>query len=291
MTTYPIYLMIVLLAVILPFLSAFVWYILLGFLLPGFPKIIGKVLFLKNKERWKKDASLSFSQILVHLSILVSIPASAVMEVLFIVPIVLVLGVESGLAQTLGVASAGPIEEVMKLLSAIVVYLIILLTHGGLRKGYDKVKVGIIAGIFSGAVFGLVESIGYLSIALEEIIINGPTLQYMDAFFWRVILGVSVHAVYTGVASGGIGRDGWSGKVKITSILLFISIIFHTMNNGIQGFFFLILEMEDALGYILVDIIQGSMVLASLVILALVWRGVIFGEKSFFSHIRGTGEK
>ncbi len=282
MRGYPIFLLIAILAVFIPFLSAGVWFYLYNILLPGFSKVVKKMLFINNKEAWKRNVAVSFAQLMFHLSLMITIPASILLEFLVLLPLVLAIGIESGVTQTLTVASAGPIEEIMKLVSAIAIYFIIFHTHGRLRQGYDKVKVGIVAGIFAGAVFGLVESIGYLTIAVEELILNGATLQYMDAFVWRVILGVAIHASFTGLASGGIGRKGWSWKVKITAVLLLLAIFFHTFNNAIQGYVFLILEMNDATAYLIVDVIQGILAVANLALLSLVWRGIIFkkGEDS-----------
>jgi hypothetical protein len=62
----------------------------------------------------------------------------------------------------------------------------------------------------------------------------------------------------------------------VTAILLGISILFHSMNNGIHGLVFLILDIEEVMGYLMVDIIQGILAVANLSLLALVWRGLIF---------------
>jgi hypothetical protein len=276
LTGYLTFLFIATAAVMLPLISAAVWFLIFSFILPGFPLVVRKLLFIGNAGKWKQDVAVSFTQLMFHLSMMVSLPASAVLELIVLIPLALLMGVESGVTQTLVVASAGPIEETMKFASALVIFIIIFLTHGRLKGDYNPIKVGIISGIFAGTVFGLVESIGYLSIALEELVLNGPTLQYMDAFVWRVLLGVSIHASYTGLASGGMGRRTWSERVRITSILLGIAIVYHTLNNGVQGFIFLILEMDDASGYLIVDVFQGFLAVSNLILLSLVWRGKIF---------------
>ncbi len=275
MMPYPIFLLIALAIVLVPLLSASLWFIIFSLILPGFKDVTKGILRMDGEPLWKRDIALGASQLFFYMSVMLTVPASAILELFFIIPFILVMGAANPVAQTFSVISAGPIEEIMKWTSAATVYFLIYLSFGRTGKMPDRIRVGIAAGLFSGACFGLVESVGYLTSGTSDLINHGISIRTLDPLIWRMVLGVSVHAMYTGIAAGGLGRFGWGNKFRTTLILLVSSIVLHSLNNGVQGLIVLIMGMDDLFGLILTDSVQMLLALAGFILLSLLWRGIL----------------
>jgi hypothetical protein len=78
--------------------------------------------------------------------------------------------------------------------------------------------------------------------------------------------------MYTAIASIGLGRPNSMSMLRWTAIGLSVAVILHSLNNGIQGLFLLILGMDGLPIYILIDISQIVLMLIGAIWLISVWR-------------------
>lgn len=273
MTGFLFYLLAGTLSILIPLLSLLFWSLIFSIIFPGSKDLVRRIMRFDTAESWKKEASITLSQLLFYISALISIPGSVFLEALFFIPFIWIGIFDNGIVATFLVSLAGPIEESMKLLAALALHLIIMRSFRFDENRPDKVRIGIIAGLFTGAVFGIIESVGYLSVSLSTMISGGLSIQTMDEFVFRAVFGVSAHAIFTGLASGGLGRNGRQNKIRVTAILLSIAVLLHSLNNFSEGMVVLVLEMEGALGIFITNVIQISLLASGLFLLILVWRG------------------
>ncbi|MGA1848051.1 MAG: PrsW family glutamic-type intramembrane protease [Thermoplasmatota archaeon] len=262
---------------LLPLVSLAVWTMVLLWFFPYSRKEFPKFALLRG------DASLRYiviSLIPVYFisSSLISAGISVVLEggvVLMLLPF---YGMGAGIPETLSVMSAGPIEESAKLLLSFLLYLnLYLVWRARAKRGSEKwkgngVKDAMICGLFIGAAFGFLESILYMFGHFSDLASKGPSLEIIDPLVWRFLLGVAIHAIYTSIATAGLGRKTIQGKVAMTSAVLAISIIFHAVFNGVQGFIVFVLEWEGTLAFVVTDIIQMILVIITFVVFLFLWR-------------------
>jgi hypothetical protein len=271
--------------------SFILWCVIITLLLPGSRKIISKIMRFGSEDIWKRDVSITLSQVLFYVLNIIMIPASLIMEFIVIATIVAFSLSQSGIAQVSMLVAAGPIEETMKLIASLVLFSFISFTFGSRGVKIDLVRVGIISGLFTGACFGFVESVGYLTIGLEGLLVEGFEISSIDEVLWRFAAGISIHSLYTGIASGGLGRRRKSSRSRVTLILLLVAIAFHSLNNGIQGLIFIILDIEGTLGYVLTDISQLVLLISGVLVLRSVWNGKVFGEDTSSYDSQGTSKR
>jgi RsiW-degrading membrane proteinase PrsW (M82 family) len=169
------------------------------------------------------------------------------------------------------VVSAGPIEEGAKLAVAFLAFVIVERSLSSAR-GRNPVKDGILIGMFVGCSFGFIESTGYLLLGFSDLLSNGLSFSTVDPVAWRIVLGVIIHGMYTAIASIGLGRPNSMSMLRWTAIGLSVAVILHSLNNGIQGLFLLILGMDGLPIYILIDISQIVLMLIGAIGLIWVWR-------------------
>lgn len=264
------------LSISIPLLSAYIWFNIFGKIFPGFRGMVASI--IGRNDSWRRDITLSSVQIIFYVVCLIAIPMAVALELMVAAPFFLLFGMDDPYILTLTVSSAGPIEELMKLFASIIVFIIMIRSMKKRSEGKERVRLGMVSGFFAGACFGFVESIGYIAPAFWEIIENGLTGELIDAVIWRAILGVSIHAIYTGLASGGLGRKNRRSILTITTQLLVISIIFHTLNNLVQGIFLLILDIDLTIAYMMTDLFQILLITILIFITYWVWKGKMFKE-------------
>ncbi len=166
------------------------------------------------------------------------------------------------------VVIAGPAEETSKFLCAIPPLALLWILQ---KKNGNKVLPihPIIAGVCVGAVFGLFESFTYIFAHVVELYSEGWDLLTFDMLYWRVILGVSVHAVMSGIACSGMiftRPNTDSVKGSLTSLMalgtLLMAIVIHSTIN----FVFLTNYVVDGIwGLLIGDLIQLCMIIAMMV--------------------------
>jgi RsiW-degrading membrane proteinase PrsW (M82 family) len=169
------------------------------------------------------------------------------------------------------VVSAGPIEEGAKLAVAFLAFSILQRSLSSAR-GNDPVKDGILIGMFVGCSFGFIESIGYLLIGFSNLLSNGLSFSTVDPVAWRILMGVFIHGMYASIAAIGLGRPNLKGMLKWTAIGLSVAVLLHSLNNGIQGLFLLIMRMDGLPIHILIDIFQMALMIIGAIMLIAVWR-------------------
>jgi len=266
------------LAAMLPVLSLVAWAFIFSRFFPYTRREFTKVVFLKDADRTLYYIMLGMIPIFFLTGSIVSAGLSVVGEGMFMVFLYMFDNSMSAASQVINVMSAGPIEESMKLLVAGLTYMTIYLIWKKVpldkqkKVNRDTVKDGLIIGIFAGASFGFLESLLYLFSNFTQLTTDGFNFGTVDPILWRFVLGVMVHALYTGIASSGLGRGTIGSKVAVTSVALGISVVLHALNNGIQGYIILILEMDNMTGWIISDILQGVLILIGIGIFIAAWK-------------------
>ncbi|MGA1820820.1 MAG: PrsW family glutamic-type intramembrane protease [Thermoplasmatota archaeon] len=266
------------LAAVLPAVSLLAWTWVFTRFFPYSRREFAKVVFLKGADRTLYYIMLGMVPIFFLTVSLVSAGLSFVGEGMFLFIVYLFDPAISNASQVIVGMSAGPIEESMKLLAAGLIFMTIHLIWKKVpakeqrEVKRDTVKDGIIIGVFAGASFGFLESILYLFAHFVQLSADGVSFILMDLIIWRFVLGVFVHALYTGIASAGLGRRTFGNKALVTSIALSISVILHSLNNGIVGYISLMTDLDDAIGVAISDVLQVSLILVGIVIFIFAWK-------------------
>lgn len=264
-----------LLVVILPFISFSVWALLFMSLFPYSRKTFPLSIFLKEWGATAKFISLGLIPLFLLASSMISAGISIVLELGFALVASMVFAGDTNITLMTVLMSAGPIEESAKLLCAALIYMTVFLIwkkRPQMAKRRNRVKDGLIIGLLAGASFGLLESILYMFSGFNTLISRPLTLSTIDPLIWRFTLGVSLHAVYTGLASAGLGRSTLMKKVAFTSIFLSAATILHSLNNGIQGYFTLYSDIEGITQIIITDIIQFGLAASAVVLFIVLWK-------------------
>ncbi|MBN1538884.1 MAG: PrsW family intramembrane metalloprotease [Candidatus Thermoplasmatota archaeon] len=266
------------LAAILPVISLTVWTLIFTLFFPYSRREFGKVVLFRGADRTLRYIMLGMTPIFFLAASIVSAGLSIMLEAFFMVFIFIFDSSMSPASQVLSLMSAGPIEETMKLLTAGLIYMTIYLIWRKARRNRqlevkrDRVKDGMIIGCFAGAAFGFLESILYLFSNFTALALQGPSFGSIDPILWRFVLGVMVHALYTGIASAGLGRRTIPMKVIATAVFLTASVVLHALNNGIQGYIVLVLEMDNTTGWLISDILQTFLILIGIALFILAWK-------------------
>jgi hypothetical protein len=98
------------------------------------------------------------------------------------------------------------------------------------------------------------------------------TFSTLDPLAWRAFLGVLVHGLYAAIACVGLGRPSVRGVLAWTAIGLSASVALHSLNNGVQGLFLLVLGLDGLPIYLLVDSVQLLLIAIGAALLIYVWR-------------------
>lgn len=270
MISYLVILLMGSMTVFLPLLSLFIWGSILGMASPYFRKNFTRNIGWMSRDRTVKLSSLALTPWIFMITGLASVGFALFFELLFLVGVsLLITNQEIILLTTL--VSAGPIEEVGKLLITILVFIPVY-HMGRNRRGKNSALDGIICGLIVGGSFGFLESLTYMIQGFSLLSTNGFNFLTLDPLIWRFVLGVSIHAVFTGIASAGIGRDSWRGKLFYTLIGLSVAIFMHSLNNGVEGLASLLFNMNEIVPVIWTDVIQITFVLIDFTILVMLWR-------------------
>jgi RsiW-degrading membrane proteinase PrsW (M82 family) len=266
------------LAVLLPVVSLIFWsLVVLGFF-PYSRKVFPKVVFLKGADRSLRNIMVGMIPIIFMTASFISAGISIVGGYAFLIMIQIFDPSFSSISTVISLMSAGPIEESAKLLAAILIYLSFFLIWRKVplnkqkKVKRDRVKDGMLFGLFVGASFGFLESLLYLFQNFITLSLWETSFYTLDPIIWRFVLGVMIHALYTGIASAGLGRSRFISKVMVTVIALSASVILHALNNGVQGVIILILEMDNLKGWLISDILQGILVFIGICIFIMAWR-------------------
>lgn len=262
-------------SVLLPLVSLFIWTGLLMFISRYAREVFSSQVLWRTKDDVLRFSSYALTPIVFILTGVISAGFAVVVGIPLLY-IMLNLYLSDAAVGMISLVSAGPIEETGKLLVAAGLYSILILMGKKVRavsdiKGKNRVKDGILIGIFVGASFGFIESILYLIWGFVGIRQEGFMFQSMDPVIWRFVLGVSMHAVFTGIASAGLGQKGWKRKVAFTFPVLFIAAAVHSLNNGVSGFVSIVLGMDTLESILIVDAIQIMLVVFDFIILAVFW--------------------
>jgi len=232
-----------------------------------------------SRDRSFRMISLSLTPWFFAMAGILSAGASLTFEIIF-AGMLAFSGLSTEVSGLALVVSAGPIEETAKWIVALGLFLLLgaVLGYHGPR---DRVKDGILVGMFVGCAFGFLESVGYLAIGVSGLIGDGISYATLDPVVWRVVLGVFLHGVYTAIASVGLGRS-IKGAVLWTLFGRTSAIMLHALNNGIQGYIVLVLGEEGTSYMILIDALQAGLLISALIILAAVW--ISRGKKNYGSR-------
>jgi RsiW-degrading membrane proteinase PrsW (M82 family) len=266
------------LAVILPVIALASWSFVFVRLFPYARKEFQKVVFLKGSDDSLRYIVIGMIPVFFIAASLVAAGISVVIGLFFRLILYLIDPSLGPITQTIEAMSAGPIEESAKLSMALLIYLTFYWIwrkvpwqkHDEVKR--DTVKDGMVFGLFVGASFGFLESLLYLFFNFIGLASFGFSYETMNPIIWRFVLGVMIHAMYTSIASAGLGRKTMNRKLVVTAIVLGISIILHALNNGVHGFILFVMDLGDKLGLILVDVIQITLVIIGLVIFVALWR-------------------
>ena len=211
------------LTVILPLVSFVGWAFLFTRFFHYSRESFPRTIFLRDWGKTARYISLGLIPIFFAAASIVSASISILFEFMISIIVILIFSIESSVAQLSILMSAGPIEESAKLVCAGLLYMTIYLIwkkRPEQSRERNRVKDGLIIGLFAGAAFGLLESVLYL-FAGFNLFMNQPiSLFTVDPIVWRFVLGVSLHALYTGIASAGLGRSSFGSKIAYTSVFL-----------------------------------------------------------------------
>ncbi|MFO8050142.1 MAG: PrsW family glutamic-type intramembrane protease [Thermoplasmatota archaeon] len=263
------------LAVILPLVSFVVWGFVFMKLFRYSSEQFPQTIFLRGWGATARYISIGMIPLFIIAASLLSAGISIVFEMIFMVIVSLILSAQGGIALVLSLMSAGPIEESAKLLCSAMIYMLIFLvwkSRPEMSKERNRIKDGMIIGLIAGSSFGLLESVLYLFSGFDLLLTSSPTISTVDPIVWRITLGVSIHALWTGISSTGLGRSTLKRKLGYSAVFLMVAVVFHSLNNGVQGFFYYILDMKGTTGLVITDIIQFSMVVMGIVIFILLWK-------------------
>ncbi|MGA1822444.1 MAG: PrsW family glutamic-type intramembrane protease [Thermoplasmatota archaeon] len=262
-------------SILLPILSLSSWSGLLAYTSRYAREVFAYQVLWKTKEAVLRYSSFSITPVLFILSGVISAGFAIAVGFVFLL-FMAVSGLSIEIIGFISLVSAGPVEETGKLLVAIGLYALLMVLGkkvGETRevKGKNRVKDGMLIGMFVGASFGFIESILYLIMGFIGLKQNGFMFQTIDPVIFRIILGVSIHAVFTGIASAGLGQKGWKRKVVYTVLVLGIAASVHSLNNGISGFASIILGLDSLLSLLIVDTLQIILVVFDFIILIIFW--------------------
>ncbi|MEA3558035.1 MAG: PrsW family glutamic-type intramembrane protease [Candidatus Thermoplasmatota archaeon] len=263
------------LAIILPLVSLIGWVFLFTRFFHYSREVFPKSIFLRGWGSTARYISLGLLPLFMSAASIVSASISIIFELLVSIIVILIFSGGSNVTLLTVTMSAGPIEESAKLLCAGLLYMTVYLIwrkRPEMSKERNRVKDGLLIGLIAGASFGLLESVLYL-FAGFDIFMNQPiSLFTVDPILWRFVLGVSIHALYTGIASAGLGRSSFRSKVAYTLIFLPVAVVLHSLNNGVQGFFIYVLDMDGTAGLIIIDILQILLILIGCGVFILLWK-------------------
>ena len=262
-------------AILLPIISLASWSGLLAYMSRYVRDVFAYQVLWKTKEAVLRYSSYSITPVLFILSGVVSAGFAIAVGFLLLL-FMAVSGLSVEMIGFTSLVSAGPVEETGKLLVAIGLFTVLMVMGKKVKatrdvKGKNRVKDGMIIGMFVGASFGFIESILYLIMGFIGLKQNGLMFQTIDPVIFRIILGVSIHAVFTGIASAGLGQKGWKRKIIYTVLVLGIAASVHSLNNGISGFVSIILGLESLGSILIVDALQTSLVIFDSIILIIFW--------------------
>jgi hypothetical protein len=264
--------------ILLPLISLTVWTFIFLRFFPYSRKEFPKFSLLKGVDTSLRYIMISLMPVYFISASLISAGLSVVMEGGVMILFIPFYEAGAGIPETLSVMSAGPIEESAKLLLSFLLYLSFFLIWRARVKRGEKgwkgngVKDAMICGLFIGASFGFLESILYMFGHFNDLATKGPSLEVIDPLIWRFLLGVAIHAIYTSIASSGLGRKTIQGKVVMTAVVLTISIIFHAFFNGVQGLVTFVLEWEGTVAFVVTDIVQMVLVLITFLVFLFIWK-------------------
>jgi len=265
-------------AAFLPVISLITWLYIFTRFFPYTKREFSKVVFLKDADKALRYIMLGMMPIFFLTGSLISAGLATIGEGLFMVLLYILDNSFPAVSEILVGISAGPIEESMKFLIAGLIFMTIHLIWRKVpiekqkKVNRDPVKDGMIIGVFAGGSFGFLESLGYLFSHFLQISIEGFSFVVIDMIIWRFILGVFVHALYSGIASAGLGRKTFRKKVVATSLVLSTSVLLHSLNNGIGGYISYLTDLKDIPGIIVSDILQGTFLLVGIGIFIFLWK-------------------
>ena len=254
----------------LPLFSLITWFLILRFVSPYFRSGFSRVAGWTSRNETIRYSSLALTPVIFATCGLIAAGFAVLFELMFMVG-VSVFAADQEFILMMTLVSAGPIEECVKFLLASLLFVLVYYL-GRKRKGGNGTVDGIICGLVVGASFGLLESFLYLAQGFSNLSSSGPDYITLDPILWRFILGVSIHAVFTGIATSGIGRKKWTSKISFTLLGLSIAIFMHSLNNGVQGIVALNSNMYEIGPVLLIDVIQIFLVALDFAILAVLWR-------------------
>lgn len=266
------------LAAMLPVISLSVWTLFLLKFFPYARKEFQNVIFLKGADNSLRYIILGMIPVFFLAASITSAMISVIGEAIFMVMVYIVDPALTPVSMVISVMSAGPIEESAKLGMAVLIYMtfhfiwrkVPAQKHKEVQR--DTVKDGLLFGLFAGASFGFLESLLYLFSNFQMLATGDLNFSTLDPILWRFVLGVMIHALYTGIASAGLGRKTMGAKVLVTGVALSIAVVLHSLNNGIQGYFILILEMDNLTGWLITDALQGGLVLIGFAVFIFAWK-------------------
>jgi len=234
---------------------------------------------LRGHDHAKKLIGSGLAPHIFLMMMALSVTFSIILELFFVLvlsPLTLFMDIKAVAVTHL--VLAGPVEESMKLTVAALTFvgLYLLLSWGKmLYRPYGElsnVKNGMIVGLVTGASFGVAESVLYLFSGLTSLSSGDTSALTIDAVVWRVVLGVIVHAVYSGIAASGLGKTGWTRKVLYTMAGLSLAVMFHSLNNGISGVMQFYSGLDVGQMLLVTDIMQSALFMMAVVTLVLLWR-------------------
>jgi len=264
--------------VLLPLISLGIWTIILLRFFPYSRNTFLGFSLIKEVDASLRLIVISLAPVFFITASLLSAGISVILEGGVMLMFIPFYDTGAGIPETLSVMSAGPIEESAKLLLAFSLYLsFYLIWRARKKKGKDGwkgngVKDAMLCGLFVGASFGVFESMLYMFGHFTELAAKGPSLEIIDPLIWRFVFGVAIHAMYTGIASAGLGRETNFRRIGMTAAVLSVSIVLHAVFNGVQGLVTFILEWEGWVAFVVTDINQMILMVITFIIFVLLWK-------------------
>ncbi|MCK5772470.1 MAG: PrsW family intramembrane metalloprotease [Thermoplasmata archaeon] len=274
MNAFILSLIIGLTAAVAPLLSLAVWS---GGLYLVSPHVRRRARFWRDRSSHGANFRNIIASLIVPafvISALVSGGLAIVISVVILIPPMIVevmLGTSGTVSFMIGLISAGPVEESTKLLVSIILFLLIYWLHPKVRPGSKQIglKDGIMVGLFVGASFGAFESVLYISGGMLPLVTEPFVYENADPIIFRILFGVSLHAVWTGISSSALG-DRRHRVLKTLSFLLLASFI-HSFFNGIQGAIMLVAGLDGLLWLMVINGFQISLIAVSILVLWKLW--------------------
>lgn len=208
------------------------------------------------------------------ISALVSGGLAIVISLIILIPpmmVEVILGTSGTVSLMIGLISAGPVEESTKLLVSLLLFLLVSWLLPKVRPGSQRIgiKDGIMVGLFVGASFGAFESVLYISGGMMPLLTEPFVYENADPIIFRILFGVSLHAVWTGISSSALG--GRKHRVLKTFSFLLLASFMHSLFNGIQGAIMVVAALEGFLWLMVVNAFQITLIVVSILVLWKLW--------------------